>query len=135
MSFFVGVILIAGVVVWTVARPLISGGVTPRGRTGHEPTEAESRRRIALLVLRDVELDYATGKLDAEDYRDLRAEAAAEALAAIQAVDEVVTDNGDDPSDLTTDVSTPAVPGVCDGCGHVLEAESNFCSACGDRVR
>ena len=42
--------------------------------------EGAARRRVALTALRDLEYDRATGKLDEDDYGQLRTELSREAL-------------------------------------------------------
>jgi hypothetical protein len=48
-----------------------------------ELTDVQHRKRMALLALRDVEYDFHAGKLDEVDYRALKAQVSAEALAAL----------------------------------------------------
>lgn len=73
------------VVAYLIARPLIA------------PTsEAEERSRSALEdeksrlfdTIRDLDLDFTTGKLAEDDYRKLRARSLAEAAEVMRAIDE-----------------------------------------------
>jgi len=134
LTLILGIALVTGVVVWVVVHPITAGRSAPIQRAEHEPTEAESRKRIALLALRDVELDYQTGKLDTGDYRELRAEAAARALAAIDAVelgDRGVGGSGphsSGPEDLAEGLEP------CRDCGYRVEPGSRFCSSCGGKL-
>ena len=133
LTFLFGVILIAG-----------SGSLGPSrihsSSAGWHPVGGPSTSRLSLspeggsplLTLRDVEQDYATGKLDADDYHDLRATAAAEALAAIKAVDRAVAgDRSESGSGSAARRAHLRLPGMRWAVGHVLETGSRFCSACG----
>ena len=87
MSVVVGAALLVVAVILFILQPMLSGRRASLHRETDEPTEAESRRRVTLLALRDVEYDHATGKLDEADYHALRKELAAEALTALERVD------------------------------------------------
>jgi cytochrome c-type biogenesis protein CcmI len=141
-SFFLGVTLFAGAVLFFVLQPLLSGKRAPMGPSDAEMTDAEQKRRVSLLALRDVEYDRVTGKLDDKDYNDLKREISAEALAALAAEEA-------ERKELAT--GTPAVRGnvidfeaelrrvrsglragtTCRSCGHVNPSGSRFCSSCG----
>lgn len=140
-----GAVLVALGVVLFVLQPLVTGRKAPLRREDDEPTEAEARKRVALLALRDVEYDYATGKLDDEDYEDLRGELAAEALQALQAEEDEArepeeSDVGGYPAGRSLDeleqeiaaYRTALRKGVfCASCGHLNEGGSRFCAQCG----
>ena len=140
-----GAVLVALGVVLFVLQPLVTGRKAPLRREDDEPTEAEARKRVALLALRDVEYDYATGKLDDEDYEDLRGELAAEALQALQAEEDEAREPGESDvggypagrslDELEQEIAayrTALRKGVfCASCGHLNEGGSRFCAQCG----
>ena len=144
-TFFLGVALFSGAVMYFVLQPLLTGRSAPMGWSDEEMTEAEARRRVSLLALRDVEYDHATGKLDEHDYQELRREISAEALAALAAEreerragtpDEVPRrEAGAGVLDLETElrrVRQGLRSGTaCRTCGHVNPGGSRFCSSCG----
>jgi hypothetical protein len=70
-------------VVFLILQPLLTGESAPMGRADDELTDAQHRKRIALLGLRDVEYDFHAGKLDEEDYRSQKAKLSSEALEAM----------------------------------------------------
>jgi hypothetical protein len=86
--------------------------------------DAEARKRVALTSLKEVEYDYAAGKLDEADYRAMREQLSAEAVWALHAAEAV---------------SGPAAP-VAEGpaaahpCGFVNPGGSRFCAGCGARL-
>src|SRR5262245_65176741 len=87
MSVIIGAVLLVAAVVLFILQPMLSGQRASLHRELDEPTEAEARRRVTLMALRDVEYDFATGKLDESDYQRLKRELAAEALAALDQAD------------------------------------------------
>lgn len=138
MTFTVGAILLVASVVFFLVQPLVTGQAARLEREEDEMTEAEAKRRVKLLALRDVEYDFATGKLDESDYRALRRELSAEAL---QALDEAEREESGSPGGRTAEEQLEAeiarvraglaVGATCDACGHVNPERSRFCSICG----
>jgi hypothetical protein len=80
------IILALAVVVWVVSGPL---------RHGEDPEVAEAGRRAALDAakdakyreIRDAELDWRTGKLSDEDYREQDRRLRAEAVEILRELD------------------------------------------------
>jgi len=91
MSVIIGAVLLVAAVILFILQPMLSGQRASLHRELDELTEAESRRRVTLLALRDVEYDFATGKLGEEDYQSLKRELAVSRLRA------GVLRNGADP--------------------------------------
>ena len=136
MSVVVGAVLLIAAVVLFVLQPMLSGQRASLHRELDEPTEAESRRRVTLLALRDVEYDYATGKLDDADYNALKRELAAEALTALERFDaETAAGPAGAPPELEAEIAR--LRGglrsgtACGACGTVNDAGSLFCAYCG----
>ena len=140
MSFalLAGLLVVAAVVLFIV-QPLLTGESAPFTRAEDEPTDADARKRVALMALRDVEYDFATGKLDSTDYEELRGELAAEALAAIEAGAQPgrraagATAQGADEIELEIARFRVAYrEGVtCPSCGRPNGPGSRFCGGCG----
>lgn len=142
MGVILGAVLLVGGVVLFVLYPIIQGQWASLHRSSEEGTEADARKRVSLLALRDVEMDFATGKLDEEDYRALRGELSHAALRAIQEVEvqQVVTglsgaaSIGSDP--LEAEIAAVRVGleegRTCSACGHVNRDGSRFCASCGE---
>ena len=142
MTLYVGVALVTAAVLLFLLQPVVKGLHASLDRDDDELTETEARKRVALLALRDVEYDYLAGKLDEADYRSLKAELTAEALAALEA-DEAARDGGgpdaDGPADLEAEIARARArlsPGtlVCRSCSFGNEEGSRFCSACGSAL-
>ena len=87
----------------------------------------ETRRGQALLAIKDLDFDYATGKIAADDYGQLRDRYVREAAAVI--------DVGDpDPVEsfvAARRVLLGAASQVCHTCGPRPEEDARFCSTCG----
>ena len=141
VTLYLGVALVAAAVVLFIVQPVAKGIHASLERDDDEMTDTEARKRVALLALRDVEYDFLAGKLDEEDYRSLKAELTAEALAALEADDAAKADAvpGIAPqSDLEAEIAAirkglrSGTP--CAECAYTNEAGSRFCSACGSAL-
>ena len=138
MTLFIGASLVALAVVLFIVQPVVKGLHASLEREEFELTDTEARKRVALLALRDVEYDYLADKLDEQDYRSLKAELTAEALAALEADEQAQGVRGAGEDGLEAEIAQiRAGLGqgcVCDACGFSNEVGSRFCSACGQAV-
>ena len=85
--------------------------------------DAESRKRVALASLKEVEYDRIGGKLDEADYQQLRRQLEREALLAIDAAERMEGE--------AVAAAGATIPHVC---GFVNPAGSRFCAGCGNRL-
>ena len=137
MGFFIGAALVAAAVVLFIVQPVAKGLHASLEREEDELTETEARKRVALLALRDVEYDYLAGKLDENDYRSLKGELTAEALAALEADERVRSGrfSGEAAEALEAEIAEARAGlrsgAFCSDCGFANEPGSRFCSACG----
>jgi hypothetical protein len=139
----VGALLIGLLVLWLVFEPALGSGHA--GPVIPEPeAPEETRRGIALLALKEIEFDRATGKLADRDYEMLKARYSAEALAALGtdragADGEGAVGPGDPEEMIATRLRQlrsvrsvgPPAPASCPSCGPRPEPDALFCSACG----
>lgn len=143
LTLIVGGGLLATAVVLYVLLPIVQGREALLHRTEEESTEEEFRKRIALSALRDVEYDYATGKLDEEDYRRLRGELSVEALRILE-------DTGGEAAAGTAAAGDEGAPSdpleaeiarlrqgleegrACRTCARVNPPGSRYCGGCGE---
>lgn len=88
-------------------------------------SDPAERLAIALDALRELEFEFETGKIAEEDYHPLRAQYAAEAIAA--------RDAGAGGGVGTNDGHGGAVDsaGQCGVCGAGVPRDTKFCSRCG----
>jgi hypothetical protein len=138
VTLYVGVALVVAAVLLFIMQPVVKGLHASLERENDELTETEARKRVALLALRDVEYDFLAGKLDQDDYRSLKSELTAEALAALEA-DEASRGAGaaavDSDAAIEAEISRVRAglrSGIiCAECSFTNEAGSRFCSSCG----
>lgn len=87
--------------------------------------DAEARRRVALVALKELEYDYLGGKLDAADYRAQKERLSVEALAAMRAAEAVGMESG----------RAQAAASDRHACGFLNPPLSRYCAGCGARLR
>ncbi len=145
--------LVAGLVVTAAAvalvvEPLVSRRGAPAADHGRDdelsPIEESGSPKVqALLALKEIEFDRATGKLSETDYKALKAKysrAALDAMQAEEAAPAAVSAPAAAPEDLL-DAAEAAVQRikqrgqpVCPVCGPRPEPAAAFCSSCGRRL-
>jgi hypothetical protein len=122
--------LLAVVVVAYVLYPLVfSGPVTSVHRRIGFPAIAPPADEDAIVALREIEFDRATGKLSDTDYAELKSRYTARALAAMRARG----DTAASPEDLVeaTVLAYRARLRSCVRCGPRPEPDAVYCSNCG----
>ncbi|MCY4647554.1 MAG: zinc ribbon domain-containing protein [Gammaproteobacteria bacterium] len=145
MMILLGAVLVAAAVVLYVVQPVFSGERASLASLDEEFTEAEARRHLSLVALRDVEYDFATGKVDERDYRRLRDELGREALDALREVQRSRDQAEDAPpakdavaDDLEREIAAYRAAlrsgTLCDRCGSANVAEALFCATCGRQL-
>lgn len=134
-----GALIMVGISVFLILEPIIKGKEASLWSSGDEPSEAQFKKRVSLLQLRDAEYEFAMGKLGEEDYQKLRKEISAEALSAIRE-EEAEGEEGPPAYSLgSTDVEEEIAQvrarlrsGIfCQECGTPNPKDSRFCSECG----
>lgn len=116
---------------------LLAGGAAltflaaPIGR-GRESEAGESRiaalvaeRETVYATIRDLDEDFETGKLTAEDHTTLRNELRSRAVSLLQEEREASRPKPRAPA---------AAPAFCTACGEKLPAGARFCPQCGEKV-
>ncbi len=137
-------VVVAFVAVGAVLQPLFGGTVGRRDGVREPEVEFEdieesaSPKIQALLALKEIEFDHATGKLSDGDYEELKAKYSKRALEAIEAEErgdvEPAAEAAAGVSDAAEELVRLAAEGklaVCPTCGPRPEADAAFCSDCG----
>lgn len=99
-----------------------------------DPTESDAPKVRALLALREIEFDRATGKLAEEDYVRLKARYESDAIAAIRAEERAATEEARPAADRADEVIRRAKQQgrrACPTCGPRPEPNAVYCSTCG----
>ena len=87
------------------------------------PELEETRKGQAMLALKEIDFDLATGKLSDTDHAELKRRFTAEAVAAMRE---------DQGGPIVAAAPTPGRSGVtCPTCGPRPEGDAVFCSNCG----
>lgn len=95
------------------------------------PPPDDSRAR-ALGAIRELEFDFATGKISAEDYAQLRARYESKAVEAIAATAPAPAE--DLEAKLEAEIRAARLRRYCATCGTLLPTAAKFCPACGAAV-
>jgi hypothetical protein len=133
-------LLVVAVVAYVIS-PIIQRRHAPLSTEGDDLTDALSRKRVALMALRDAEYDFATGKVDQQDYDALRLELSAQALNAVKDADGLESQEAEsttpDASDEAVEAEIARVRAglangvACAPCGQLNRQGSHFCTSCG----
>jgi hypothetical protein len=100
-------------------------------------TESDSPKIKALLALKEIEFDRATGKISEDDYVRLKARYESDAIAAIKAEEQAEARRATPVADRAEAAIRRAReragtgPRVCPSCGPRPEDNAVFCSSCG----
>jgi len=141
-------LLLGATVLLLVLQPLFRpASLAPAFEEPEDPEE--TRRGIALIALKEIDFDRATGKLSDADYEFLKSKYTAEALAAIRDEAPAPAAAGATPSLRCARCGAHPEPGarfctacgaglataaVCQSCQAPVEPGSRFCTTCGTRV-
>lgn len=126
LALIIGTILAVGALAYVLFPLLIAPGPSarrPRTVTG-APAAPEQE---AVVALREIEFDRATGKLSDADYDELKARYTARALEAIRSSSAGRTDDAAEAAVLAYRARMKR----CVRCGPRPEPEATYCSSCG----
>ena len=101
--------------------PLLRPTAPARVSEWDAPELEETRKGQALIALKEIDFDLATGKLSDADHADLKRRFTAEAVAAMR-------EGGGGVAALA---APKAGAKVCPTCGPRPESDAIFCSTCG----
>lgn len=119
-----GFVLFGGILVVLLVT-IIWAAIRSGEDTGASLGPAE-RRDAAIEALRDLELEYRTGKLREDEYRSTRARLE---RAAIEARDAAAQGRATDPA--PPPAKAPPSPRPCPECAAPLTGDEAFCPTCG----
>jgi hypothetical protein len=157
LALIVGTLLAVGTLAY-VLFPLFAGAVCSPRRMAAGASSASADEQEAVVALREIEFDRATGKLSDADYGELTTRYTEQALSAMRR-GVVASDASDDaieaavlvyksrlrscvscgprpePDAVYCSTCGGYLPGACAGCGApVHDAGASFCASCGHRL-
>lgn len=151
-TFAIFAFLLLVVVAYLIARPLI---LPDEELEEEHESLLEAQKELTLDAIRDLDMEFATGKLSEVDYQQLRARYVAEAAATLEALDEAAAAAGAGngrgaPALADAEKGLGAEPAIdeleeeiaarktalgsrsCPACGATRGAEDRFCRGCGE---
>lgn len=131
LALAVGTLLAVGALAF-VLFPLLFGDAARGARlSARLPRAPRADEEDAIVALREIEFDRATGKLSDADYAELKTRYTASALAAMRAAPG--TSAGGDVTDVVeaTVLAYRARLKSCARCGPRPEPDAVYCSSCG----
>jgi NADH pyrophosphatase NudC (nudix superfamily) len=111
-----------------VGYPLLEGRKRRDWIGNHRASDLEERKEAIYAQIKDIDFDYATGKLSEEDYRELRMRYKREAAMILQQLDHIASGR------RIRKTSSATKPQFCATCGHPMNPGEKFCSSCGSRL-
>ncbi|MEO7857027.1 MAG: zinc ribbon domain-containing protein [Gemmatimonadaceae bacterium] len=126
LALIVGSLLAVSALAFVLLPLLVPGASSVGPRTGKQRIAPARGEDEAVVALREIEFDRATGKLSDADYEELRTRYTRRALESLRA-------NAVSPED----VAEAAVFAYrsrlrsCVTCGPRSEVDANYCSSCG----
>jgi hypothetical protein len=152
----VGTLLAVGALGYVLFPLFAEPSAAARRAPMRSPSDASSAEQEAVVALREIEFDRATGKLSDADYVDLKARYTERALQAMRAgstqgmEDEIEAavrayrshmrgcarcGPRPEPDAVYCSSCGRYLPGDCASCGaHVEEAGAAYCATCGGRL-
>lgn len=129
--------VVGAALLWLVLQPIVSPHAAPSVDTD-PPDPEETPRGMALLALKEIEFDRATGKLSDADYAALNARYTAAAIAALEPPPASVRclrhgDRTDADARCCAECGAGLVTsaGACVACGFTPPADAIYCPGCG----
>ena len=136
--------VVGAALLWLVLQPIVSPDPAPPVDTD-PPDPEETPRGLALLALKEIEFDRATGKLSDADYATLSTRYTAAAIATldtlpVNAAGARCLRHGDRTgadARFCSECGAGLVNamGACLDCGFIVPADAAFCPGCGRELR
>jgi hypothetical protein len=104
---------------------------------GDEYHKLIASKESAFVALKDLDFDHKTGKIDDEDYDQLKDRYETEAVSVMRRIDTLEKNPPPVESAETSEgVKTSARTGIfCTSCGTQAEAQDCFCRTCGSPLK
>ena len=151
-AILVGIALVIGVAAY-VARPLFerpTNGRREQADTASTRAQLITRRDAIYALIRELDADHQTGKINDEDYQALRQRYVTEGVAVLRQLDAVPSHDGRGALEAEIEAAVlalrrahaaPAPAGpqsatqFCTQCGHPIDPADRFCAHCGASLK
>lgn len=131
LSLVTGTILAVAALAFVLAPLFATGPVaSPRRPRVPSPARTDLAEHDAIVALREIEFDRATGKLSERDYAELTTRYTEQAVAVLRRADGADGIAAADPVERLVSEFRRRIRS-CDRCGPRPEPEATYCSACG----
>ena len=130
LALAIGTLLVVVALAY-VLYPLVFAPAAPSARTPRASRAAEGGDEDAIVALREIEFDRATGKLSDADYADLKTRYTRRALETMRASGAATADA---PVEDVVEAAVLAIRArlrSCARCGPRPEPDAIYCSNCG----
>jgi hypothetical protein len=127
LALLVGTILAVGALAYVLFPLLVGSAPAPR-RVRRYAAPSAAREQDAVVALREIEFDRATGKLSDGDYDELRTRYTQQALAALRVGD--AAQSPEDEAEAAVSAFRSQLK-QCATCGPRPEPDATYCSSCG----
>ena len=149
VDLIIMVLIAVGLVIF-IGEPLVRRHLheTPDGAQNQEVEQLTLQKETLYTAIRDLDFDYHTGKVDEQDFTELRSRLENEAIAILRDLDKIDPFAGLDdelerqiaalrqtPSATVAALNDLSAPTACTRCGTPLQGDENFCAACGHTLR
>jgi hypothetical protein len=125
-----------------VARPLFkrqTGGNGRRAISAGPRARLTTRRDAIYALIRELDADFQTGKINAQDHQSQRQFYVAEAVSLMKQLDALASDNGRSALEAEIEARVLAlrepVARFCTRCGQRADFGDSFCGHCGAALK
>jgi hypothetical protein len=147
-AILIGIALLVGGAAY-VARPLFErpiGDGQGRAASASPRVQLTTQRDAIYALIRELDADYATGKVNNHDYQALRKQYVAEGVSILKQLDTLTSEEGRVALEAEIEArvlalrrTQPAAESAgrqpatrfCTQCGHPAALEDRFCARCG----
>jgi hypothetical protein len=136
--------LLAALTVWYVALPILQPSRAVLLDEDGPLTELIQRKDTLLLTIKELEFDYQTGKLSAEDFERMDQRLRHQAIALLRRIEQTAPSSIDLEAEIEAEilrrrttksaVRNERANALCPSCQAAIRPDDKFCPQCGTRL-